>query len=137
MKKHIPITGLFRDNEEVFKLVLNNKDKYIMKPMDLNASQGVFTGRDLTQEEWERKLKDSWNKDYLYQEFYDPFTRDFIVFRDEKPVAEEFRSIIGLFMYKEKFAGIYTRIGKTNIISGVTNYYTVPNILVNQLTANS
>lgn len=129
VKNHVPITGLFRDNKEVFDLVLNNKDKYIMKPLDLNASQGVFTGRDLTQEEWEKKLKESWNKDYLYQEFYDPFTRDFVVFRDEKPAIEEFRSILGLFMYKEKFAGMYTRIGKTNIISGVTNYYTVPNIL--------
>ena len=34
-------------------------------------------------------------------------------------------------MYKEKFAGMYTRIGKQNIISGLSSYYTVPNILAN------
>lgn len=130
IKDHIPYTGIFAEDEEVFKKVLNNKEKYIMKPMDLNASQGVYTGRDLTAEQWEEKLRDSWNKDYLYQEYFDPFTRDFILFKEGEIVVEEYRSIIGLFMYKEKFAGAYTRIGQENIISGLTDYYTLPNILV-------
>ena len=56
--------------------------------------------------------------------------REHIVFKNGKPEIESFKSIVGLFLYKEKFAGIYTRIGKNNIISGITNYYTVPNILV-------
>lgn len=130
VKKHIPITGLFKGDESVFNHVLNNKDKYIMKPYDLNASRGVYAGRDLTQEQWEEKLKESWDKDYLYQEFFQPFTREHVVFQDDKLKVEEFKSIIGLFMYKEKFAGIYTRIGNKNIISGVTDYYTLPNVLV-------
>lgn len=130
VKKHIPITGLFKENREVYKEVLDNKDKYIMKPLDLNASQGVYAGRDLTQEEWKERLDKDWNTDYLYQEFFDPFMREHIVFEDGEIKVEKFKSIVGLFMYKEKFAGIYTRIGKSNIISGVTNYYTLPNVLV-------
>lgn len=130
VKKHIPITGLFKGDKAVFDLVLNNKDKYIMKPLDLNASQGVFTGRDLTFDKWKKKLEESWDKDYLYQEFFDPFTREFVVFKDGKPEVQEFKSILGLYMYKEKFAGVYTRIGKTNIISGIKDYYTLPNIIV-------
>lgn len=130
VKNHIPVTGLFIGGEEVFNLVLNNKEKYIMKPLDLNASQGVFTGRDLSQKEWETRLKESFNKDYLYQEFFDPFIRDFIVFEDDKPSVQGFGSIIGLFLYNERLAGMYTRIGKENIISGLSSYYTVPNVLV-------
>ena len=130
IKKHIPLTGLFRGDMQTFNHVLNNKDKYIIKPLDLNASQGVFAGRDLNQEQWEKRLKELWNKDYLYQEFYDPFIREHIVFKNGKPEVQNFKSILGLFIYREKFAGMYTRVGKGNIISGITDYYTVPNILV-------
>ncbi|MCQ4924413.1 glutathionylspermidine synthase family protein [Tissierella carlieri] len=130
VKRHIPVTGLFKGEKEVYNRVLNDKDRYIMKPLDLNASRGVYAGRDLSQDEWKKRLDESFDKDYLYQEFFEPFTREHVVFGDDELKIEEFRSIVGLFMYKEKFAGIYTRIGKNNIISGVTDYYTLPNILV-------
>ncbi len=130
VKKHIPVTGLFKGDREVFEKVLNNKDKYIMKPYDLNASRGVYAGKDLSFEEWKERLEKSWNKDYLYQEYFEPFTRDHIVFEDNELKVETLKSIIGLFIYKEKFAGIYTRVGRLSIISGITNYYTLPNLLV-------
>lgn len=130
VQDHIPYTGIFGGDDEVFNKILNNKDRYIMKPMDLNASQGVYVGRDLSHEEWETNLKRDWNNQYLYQEFVDNFTREYLVFKDDKFVVDEFSSVIGLFIYKEKFAGIYTRIGNQNIISGVTNYYAAPSILV-------
>lgn len=130
VKNHIPKTGLFKVDKEIYRMVLSNKDKYIMKPLDLNASQGVYTGRDLSHEEWENKLEKNWDTDYIYQEFFVPFTRDHIVFEEGNLKIEEFKSIVGLFIYKEKFAGMYTRIGKENIISGLTSYYTAPNILV-------
>ena len=130
VKNHIPYTGEFREDRSVYEKVLSNKEKYIMKPLDLNASRGVYTGRDLSQDEWKEKLDESWNKDYIYQEFVDPYPREFVVFEDEEVKVEEFGSIVGIFMYKEKFAGMYTRIGKENIISGLTSYYTAPNLEV-------
>lgn len=132
VKRHIPYTGIFGGGEEVFQKVLNNKEKYIMKPKDLNASQGVYTGRDLTKEEWENRLKDSWNNQYLYQEYFDPFTREFLLFKDGDFQVEEFRSILGLYMYKEKCAGVYSRIGQESIISGMVEYYTLPSIYVKE-----
>lgn len=128
VKKHIPLTKVFGGDDNVFQYVLNNKEKYIMKPFDLNASRGVYTGRDFSQEVWEEKLKESWNADYLYQEYCDPYTRDFIVYEDGEAVVKEFKQIIGLFLYNEKLAGVYTRIGENNIISGLTEYYTLPSI---------
>ena len=128
VKKHVPLTKIFSGDKSVFNQVLNNKEKYIMKPFDLNASRGVYTGRDFSQEEWEEKLLDSWSEDYLYQEYCDPYTRDFVVYEDGEAVVKEFKQIIGLFLYNEKLAGLYTRIGENNIISGLTEYYTLPNI---------
>jgi len=129
IKKHIPYTGIFGGDEKVYEHVLYNKDKYIMKPMDMNASQGVFVGRDLDEKEWEERLKEKFNMDYLFQEFIPPYKRDFIVFEDDKFTKKTFKSIVGVFMYNKKFAGLYTRIGTSNIISGVTNYFTVPNYI--------
>lgn len=129
VKNHIPYTGLFKGDEDVFNLVLNNKDKYILKPSDMNASQGVFTGRDMVEDQWKDRLLQAWDKDYIYQEYVDPVEREHIVIDGENISTDSFKSIIGLFIYNEKFAGIYTRIGKNNIISGITNYYAVPNIV--------
>lgn len=130
VKNHIPVTGLFKDDMETFEMVLNNKDKYIMKPQDMNASQGVFAGKDLNYGEWKSRLVQVWNTDYIYQEFYNPIRRDHIVFKDGKPEIEDFKSIVGMFIYNEEFQGLYTRISKNNIISGITDYYTLPNVLV-------
>lgn len=133
VKKHIPYTGLFRGDRQVFMEVLANKDRYIMKPLDLNASRGVFAGKDHSMEEWQRKLDEVWNKDYIYQEFVNPYRRELLVFNEDGISAEEFGAIIGLFMYNEKLAGLYTRVGNKTIISGLSQYYTTPNILVKEL----
>lgn len=130
VKEHIPYTGIFGGEEEAFYEVLNNKDKYIMKPMDLNASQGVYVGRDLDYEEWKLRLKKDWNNEYIYQELVENYSREYLMFKDGKFTVEDFKSVIGLFIYNESFSGIYTRIGQENIISGVTDYYAAPSILV-------
>lgn len=130
---HVPYTGKFEGEKEIFDKVLLDKNKYVLKPYDKNASQGVFVGKDLSDQEWEERLKQVFNDDYIYQEFIEPFKRDFLVYSDEGFKTETFGSIIGVFMYKEDYAGLYTRIGKENIISGLTSYFTLPNIIVKQL----
>lgn len=132
IEKHIPFTGLFTGGQEVYDRVLTYKDRYIMKPLDLNASRGVYAGRDMSQEKWQKRLSESFNKDYLYQEFFTPFQREHIVFDDGEVNVEKFGSIVGLFLYKEKFTGLYTRIGKESIISGLTSYYALPNIVASE-----
>jgi glutathionylspermidine synthase len=133
VKKHIPMTGIFGGDDGVFDLVLNNKDKFIMKPMDLNASQGVYVGKDLSMEEWEARLRKDWNNQYLYQEFVDTYSREYLVFKDGQFQAEDFSAVVGLFVFREEFAGTHIRIGQSNVISGVTDYYTAPGIFVDKL----
>ena len=102
------------------------------KPMDLNASQGVYVGRDFSDEEWKKRLRDSFDKDYIYQEYFDPFERDFLLKTDRGFEADSFKTTIGLYIYNEKLKGLYSRIGQETIISGVVRYFTVPNILVEE-----
>ena len=114
----------------MFDEVLDNKDKYIIKPLDMNASQGVFAGRDFEKEEWKGILEDAFETDYIYQEFVDPYEREYVVFEDGQFKSRKLGSIIGIFMYNKEYKGLYTRLGAESIISGVTEYYTVPNIIV-------
>lgn len=134
IKKHIPYTKNFTGDRKIYDQVLNNKDNFIMKPMDLNASQGVFVGRDMSDEKWEKKLNEVWDKDYICQEFVLPFKRDYLVYKEENNsfTSKSLGSIVGLFLYNEKFEGVYTRVGPNNIISGLTEYYTLPNFLVKE-----
>jgi glutathionylspermidine synthase len=129
VKNHVPYTGVFKGSDEILKKVIQGKDKYIMKPSDKNGSQGVFVGRDMSDVDWEERLQSVFNEDYIYQEFVEPYKRDFLVYKDDRFNKENFKSIVGIFMYKENYAGLYTRISKENIISGLTSYYTVPNII--------
>lgn len=127
---HIPFTGEFGGSEEVFLEVKNNKDKYIIKPMDRNASTGVYAGLDFSEEEWEQKLKEDFNKDTIYQEFVKDMKIPFVEFDDQGNLSvEEYTNTTGLFSYNEKFAGLYPRLGKETIIDGLSDYITAPGVL--------
>lgn len=130
IKKHIPYTEEFKGSRSVYEKVLNHKDEYILKPKDSYGSKGVYAGKDFTYEDWSKKLDEVFGKDYLFQEFFEPYKTKFVVFEDGELKIKEFGTITGLFLYNEKFAGLYTRVGENSIISGLHGYYTVPNLLV-------
>lgn len=130
IKNHIPLTGDFGGDREIFEEVKNNKDKYIIKPMDKNASTGVYTGLDLSQEEWEERLERDFDNYTIYQEFIEGYTTPFVVFDEEGNVeVKDLRNNIGMFSYGEKLQGFYVRMGRDNIIDGMTDYFTAPTIL--------
>lgn len=127
IEKHIPYTAML--TSETFEEVLKNKDKYIIKPVDNNASKGVYVGKDHSKKEFEAILKKFVGTGYIYQEYIEPYKRDVILF-DEKGNLEvkKLKSIVGLFIYNKKFKGLYTRYGKENIISSLHQYYLGVNI---------
>lgn len=131
IKNHVPITKEFQGDKKIFDEVLHHKDKYILKPIDSFASQGVNTGRDFDQEGWKKIVRNCWKKGFLYQEFIDPYTRPFVQFEENGELkVKDFKLNIGVTMYNEKFAGLYTRISRKNIIFGRKGYFSIPNMLV-------
>lgn len=114
IKNHIPFTGEFAGDKEVFEYVKENPEKFILKPADMNVGSGVFVGRDLTKDDWTEKLKEAWENEYIYQEFIEPFKRTYL---DENLAQVEYNSIIGLFFYNTKFSGLYTRIGPEDVVT--------------------
>ncbi len=127
---HIPYTGILGESLEILEKVKKDKDKYIIKPMDMNASQGIYTGMDLSQEEWEKNLERDFDQNFIYQEYVPHKTVPFLDFDEEGNVfVEEMGNTLGLFGYNEKFAGLYTRMTKFNIIKHAEDAITAPAVL--------
>lgn len=127
---HIPTTNKLIGDED-YKEVLENKDRYILKPYDGYASQGIIVGKDMPREAFEERVKSIRPNTYIYQEFFEVEKTPFVVFgKDGDLRVEEFAHVIGLFSYCEKFKGIYSRIGQKSIISGASTYFMAPNIEV-------
>lgn len=130
IKDHIPNTKKLISYED-YKELLENKDRYILKPYDGYASQGIIVGKDMSVEAFEESLKKIKPNTYIYQEFFSVETTPFVVFGENGNLhVEEFSHVIGLFSYCEKFKGMYSRIGQKSIISGASTYFMAPNIKV-------
>ncbi|MGO1652761.1 glutathionylspermidine synthase family protein [Senegalia sp. (in: firmicutes)] len=125
IKKHIPYTKeLLLDNLDINEII-KNKDEYIIKPMDLYASKGVHAGEEYTLDEWESLLKENDNNNYLLQEYFNP-PETLMIDYDGEELERKFKNITGLYVYNEKFYGVYSRVGKKAIISGIHDGYTLP-----------
>jgi glutathionylspermidine synthase len=133
IEKHIPFTKEL-SHPDAEKLARNNKDEYILKPMDRYAAKGVFIGADHTSEEWNNILNSIQEKEsYLVQQFIKPPVLACAEFDKEKPFVTPYKYITGLFVYNGRFNGIYTRAGTSNVIASVTGCKIMPNLYVREM----
>lgn len=130
VKEHIPHTTKFEGDGFDFEELIFHKDKYILKPSDFYASRGVYAGCDFNDDDWKSKLLECHGKDYLIQEYYPPTKSNLVEFHKGKLKVSEFNNITGIYMYNEKLYGLYSRIGKNAIISGLHDCFTLPNFIV-------
>lgn len=125
IKEHIPMTReILTDADK--EAVIRKKDRYILKPYNSYASQGILLGQEHDSEEWTRLITALPFNEYIYQEFVRVEETPFLHMKDYEFQVDPFGHVIGLFMYLEQFAGIYARIGQGGIISGARDYFTAP-----------
>lgn len=119
VKKHFPKTYHLTESSSLFDIndVLENKDKWIIKPVDSYGSKGVFAGVEGSSEEWREHILCAMDKGYILQEFCKPYETPNIDFSTENPQFEMYSNLSGLFVYNNKFKGVYSRVSKTEIIS--------------------
>lgn len=125
VKKHIPYTKELILNNLNLEDIIENKEKYIIKPMDFYASKGVYAGKEYSREEWERYLRECDKSNYLIQEYFNPPETEMIDFEGDN-IVRSFKNITGLYIYNENYYGVYSRVGKNAIISGIHDGYTLP-----------
>ncbi|WP_167935758.1 circularly permuted type 2 ATP-grasp protein [Halothermothrix orenii] len=130
IQKHIPFTRkVNKQDNKLVKEIINNRDKYVLKPFDLAASRGVYVGRDFSREEWE-ELVNNIEDDYLVQEFIDIPRIEMLTIDKDNIYFENYGYLIGCFLYNQNLSGFYTRAGRKNIIGSIVESFTVPNFVV-------
>lgn len=128
--EHVPFTKPLQDNEEL-NVYISDKDQYIIKPVDNYASKGVCAGRDFSQEGWEALLKEKIMENYIIQKYCTLALSENVVY-DDKGHAKlyEFYNLTGLFVYNQKFSGVYSRVGRNAIISSQHDGYAMSSVYV-------
>jgi len=128
---HIPYTALLSDSSgDAKEYAMQNKDGCLLKPCDLYAAKGVFVGKDTSYDEWSRLVEEKSRQNYIVQEFFAPPKLDLLVIEGNSARFEPFNVMLGLFMYNQKFRGIYTRVGRKNIIASVAESFSLANFIV-------
>lgn len=130
VKRHIPQTHyLDASFMEQFK-PQNDKNSWILKPMDSYGSHGIYAGRNMNDEEWNECLsKSTKNKaEYIAQKFIEPYRTINFDFQDNNPEGY-YSNLTGLYVYCLNFAGIYSRQAKGNIISSIYDEFALGTFL--------
>ena len=121
---HVPNT--YDLNQDV-PIDWKEKDQWIIKPKDSFASKGVWAGVDYDQEQWEQKVLENMDNDYIIQRYIRPYQSENIdlVNSDE---FDTFSNMSGLYVFNGQFAGVYSRMSDGGIISTQYNEKTVPTL---------
>ena len=114
---HIPYTEELRDDTIRSFGILDEKEKWIIKPKNSYGARGVFAGVSCTQEQWETAVNENKNKNYVMQQFIMPYQTYNIDFHKENDALRKYSNLTGLYVYNGKFAGVYSRQSNKEIIS--------------------
>lgn len=136
IRAHIPVTISLEELERpeyswIKEDAFSHKDNWIIKPEDSYGSQGVHAGVELTdQEAWNQLLHKMPGKDYILQQFNDPYRLYNIDLLTEGSKWVDTANLTGLFVYNGKFKGIYSRISFDKMISTQYNEMSLPTVIV-------
>lgn len=117
--KHIPKTYMLEKDNKLIDLtkICDEKDKWIIKPVDSYGSYGVHAGVECQSiEQWKNFINECMDKGYIVQEFVTPYlTQNTDLSKENEYFSCS--NLTGLFVYNGHFRGIYSRVSRTEIIS--------------------
>ncbi len=135
IRAHVPLTISLDELDDpayawVKKDAYSRKDNWIIKPEDSYGSLGVHAGVELEdQEAWNRLLDESRGQHYILQQFNEPYRLPNIDLLNESTGWVSTSNLTGLFVYNNKFSGIYSRISFDKMISTQYNEMSLPTIV--------
>lgn len=129
IEKHLPKT--YDLTKDVADMIKEDKNRWIIKPKDSYAAKGVWAGVDLNTEEWKNEVNHCTDKDYIAQEYITPYKTeniDLVNYDD----YQMYSNLTGLYVYDGQFAGVYSRLSDSGIISTQYNEKTVPTLFIKE-----
>jgi len=132
VSNHIPETRVLKEEDrKLLARVKKEKDLYLLKPRDRFAGHGICIGRDCNADRWEELVEEKGEEDdYLVQRFCDVPTKRMPYVEEGEIHWDPFNYLMGLYIYNESLAGMYTRVGRENLIGSIVECFTVPNFVV-------
>lgn len=117
IEEHIPYTEELTESVVEKLHVLEEKDKWLIKPKNSYGARGIFAGVRSSQEEWEKVIRENQDTNYIVQQFIMPYQTANIDFHKKQPELRNYSNLTGLYVYNGKFAGVYSRQSNNEIIS--------------------
>lgn len=117
VEEHIPHTEELTESVVEKLRVLEEKDKWLIKPKNSYGARGIFAGVRSTNEEWEKVVRENQDTNYIVQQFVMPYQTANIDFHKKQPKIHNYSNLTGLYVYNGKFAGVYSRQSNNEIIS--------------------
>lgn len=131
VRAHFPYTERFEEELVPIKGVLEERERWILKPEDSYGSRGVYAGVEYEQEEWEKLVPQQYGKQYIIQEFCTPYRSVNIDLMKVKDASfGEYSNITGMYVYNGRFYGIYSRIAQCSVISTQYSEMAIPTIVI-------
>lgn len=134
IEEHIPYTEELTESVVGELGLLEQKEKWLIKPKNSYGARGIYAGIRCTQEEWDKAVRENKDKNYIVQQFVMPYQTANIDFHKEDPKLRNYSNLTGLYVYNGRFAGVYSRQSVNEIISSAydendiaTVYLTKPN----------
>ncbi len=123
LKKHLPETRNL--DSKTARMIENDKDRYIIKPRDSYAAKGVWAGVDVSDQLWKKLLRDFKDTDYIVQEYIPHYLSENIDYSRQDHFIP-YHNMTGLYVYNGKFAGVYSRLSDSGIVSTQYNERMIP-----------
>ena len=131
VKAHVPWTAPFTAEYISLEEVLKDKDRFILKPEDSYASQGVYAGVEYDKETWEKLAAGAFENGYVCQEYCPQHSAPNIDFAFGDGEWHSYIDMAGLFSYNGRFAGVFSRAAEgSGIIASHRNERTQATFIV-------
>ena len=137
IREHVLPTFRFRSDEPRVSTqeVLDHRREWILKPEDDYDSHGVYAGIDLTQEEWEKRVKETLDGGYVVMRYYDPPASEIALPDPSAQSAADggivkWRCLTGAFAFNGKMKGFFSMMGDRGVINERHGAVSVPSFRI-------
>lgn len=123
LDRHQPHT--YELTPELAEKMKEDKNLWIIKPKDSYAAKGIYAGVELPQKIWEQEVDRQIGTDCIVQDYVPHYqTLNIDLLGDEG--FRNYGNLTGLYIYNGKFAGVYSRLSASGIVSTQYNEKMVP-----------
>lgn len=116
VRDHVPATYILDESTDLDRF--SDRSRWIAKPRDGYNSIGVRAGQDCTAEEWRDVLAQMVASRGTVQEYVTPYATLNVeggAAGADRPF-EPYMNMEGLFLFRNRFAGVFTRCGQAAVI---------------------